>query len=130
MAFILVAALSGAQAPPNDEIAAAPTAKRELIELVGGNSVSGRVIKEDDEKLFVDIGLTIIQIPLNSVISRRQISATGEELERPDVETIYQIGPGIPLPLQEAESLPDVLLSGCWRGAVSVVVSSSVMMDW
>jgi len=104
MAFILVAALSGAQAPPNDEIAAAPTAKRELIELVGGNSVSGRVIKEDDEKLFVDIGLTIIQIPLNSVISRRQISATGEELERPDVETIYQIGPGIPLPLQEAES--------------------------
>ncbi len=77
--------------------------ERVVIDLVGGNSVTGTVIKEDDQKIFVDIGPTIIQLPTDAIIRRQVLDISGEVVPEGEGETIYQIGPGLPLPLQEAE---------------------------
>ncbi|MDE0959949.1 MAG: S1C family serine protease [Planctomycetota bacterium] len=104
LTLILFASLTGVQSPPSAADAPVSGIQRERIELVGGNHLSGTVIKQGDEKIFVDIGPTIIQIPLNAVISRSLITDSGEVEEASKSQSVYQVGPGIPLPLQEAEN--------------------------
>ena len=102
--LVLLTSLVAVQSPPSSVDGPVSKVQRERIELVGGNHLSGTVIKQDEEKVFVDIGPTIIQIPLNSVISRRALTDSGEVVEASDSQSVYQVGPGIPLPLQEAEN--------------------------
>ena len=76
----------------------------ERIELIGGGAVTGSVLKEDLDRIFVDIGPTIIQLPLGSVVSRKLIVAGNEVADDAETTQIYRVGDGIPLPLQEAEN--------------------------
>lgn len=52
-----------------------PDGASETIFLHGGKSVSGEVVKETSENIFVDIGHTIIEIPKKSIVRRSK----GEE---------------------------------------------------
>ncbi len=76
---------------------------QERIELIGGGSVTGTVLKEDADRLFIDIGPTIVQLPTRSVISRTRLLEGKEVDSDSEIDRIYRIGDGEPLPLQEAE---------------------------
>lgn len=79
------------------------TVSLERIDLIGGGTVTGTVIKEDGDRLFVDIGPTIIQLPIRSVTARQPVVEGQEVGDEVDNDRIYRIGSGKPLPLQEAE---------------------------
>jgi serine protease Do len=57
--------------------AALASAEPELIRLQGGGEVFGPVIKETPAALFVDVGPTIIELPLATVLERRRLATDG-----------------------------------------------------
>ncbi len=85
-----------------------PVAKDESlmeIDLIGGASVKGVIVKETGTEIFVDIGPTIVTLPKNSIRDRRPVAANDNaEAEAPEGH-VYQLGSGKPLPLEEAETL-------------------------
>ena len=75
------------------------------IDLIGGASVKGVIVKETGTEIFVDIGPTIVTLPKNSIRDRRSVaSKDNAEAEAPEGQ-VYQLGSGKPLPLEEAETL-------------------------
>ncbi len=75
------------------------------IDLIGGASVKGVIVKETGTEIFVDIGPTIVTLPKNSIRDRRSVaSKDNAEAETPEGQ-VYQLGSGKPLPLEEAETL-------------------------
>ena len=78
--------------------------EREVIDLVGGNSVTGTVIKEDDQKIFVDIGPTIIQLPTDAIIRRQVLDISGEAVPEGQGETTREPLTCIPRPSRFSES--------------------------
>jgi serine protease Do len=85
----------------DDRVEAVSTQER--IELIGGGSVTGIVIKEDADRLFIDIGPTIVQLPTRSVTRRIRLLEGKEVDSDSEIDRVYQVGTGEPLPLQEAE---------------------------
>ncbi|MEC9476335.1 MAG: S1C family serine protease [Planctomycetota bacterium] len=98
LAICLPLAGQTADPPQPEEISS-----RMQIELIGGGVVIGTVIKEGTDRLFVDIGPTIVALPLGSVVRISDF----EDPQQPDDsqvgDLIYEVGDGNPLPLQEAE---------------------------
>ena len=51
-------------------------ARADVLELRGGQSVTGEVLKEDGDALYVDLGVDVIRIPKDRVLSRQAESET------------------------------------------------------
>ncbi|NNJ26905.1 S1C family serine protease [Alienimonas chondri] len=51
-------------------LSAAP-AQADVLELRGGQSVTGEILKEDGDALYVDLGVDVVRIPKDRVLSRR-----------------------------------------------------------
>ena len=49
---------------------AAPAARGDVLELRGGQSVTGEVLKEDGDALYLDLGVEVVRIPKDRVLSR------------------------------------------------------------
>ena len=75
------------------------------IDLIGGASVKGVIVKETGTEIFVDIGPTIVTLPKNSIRDRRLVSNGNTDEEITPSDRVYQLGAGKPLPLEEAENL-------------------------
>ena len=60
----------------------APAARGDVLELRGGQSVTGEVLKESDDALFVDLGVEVVRIPKDRVLSR---AADADDAARRDV---------------------------------------------
>ncbi len=58
----------------------AASVRAEEVELVDGKVVKGEVLKEADDKLWIDLGFTVIEIPKTKIRERR----TGEAAASPD----------------------------------------------
>lgn len=69
--FRIVAALS---LPLLAALASPFAARADVIEVKSGQKIEGDVLKEDDEALFVDVGVTVVRVPLNQVKSRVKAS--------------------------------------------------------
>ena len=67
--------------------AASPLAAADVLELRGGQSVTGEVLKEDGDALYVDLGVDVIRIPKDRVLSRAAESdtAAGRDVTEHDV---------------------------------------------
>ncbi|MEM7813201.1 MAG: trypsin-like peptidase domain-containing protein [Planctomycetota bacterium] len=52
-----------------------PAGAAEVIEIRGGYRVEGDVLKSDDRFLFVDIGVDVVRVPLDRVLSRTRDGA-------------------------------------------------------
>lgn len=94
---------------PNNLVEAQGTARsaadQVVIDLIGGASVKGVVVKETEREVFVDVGPTIVALPNNSIQSRRVVR-NGEMIEEViESDRVYRLGKGQPLPLEEAENL-------------------------
>ncbi len=55
---------------------AAAGASADVLELRGGQSVTGEVLKEDGDALYVDLGVDVVRIPKDRVLSRKAESET------------------------------------------------------
>ncbi|MFN0058806.1 MAG: trypsin-like peptidase domain-containing protein [Planctomycetota bacterium] len=72
-------------------------AEQEVLQLEGGRSITGEVIKENDKDLFVDLGYSVVPVPRRSVLSRSPLKRAGDASQihtcgaHPDV--VHQ-GPG------------------------------------
>ena len=94
---------------PNNLVEAQGTARsaadQVVIDLIGGASVKGVIVKETEREVFVDVGPTIVALPNNSIQSRRVVR-NGEMIEEViESDRVYRLGKGQPLPLEEAENL-------------------------
>jgi serine protease Do len=79
---------------------AAPPVER--LDLGGRSAVEGRVIKETEESLFVDVGFTVLGVPRSAVVARQPLEearaeAGGEVLH----EGIYATAPLERAPIQQ-----------------------------
>lgn len=68
-------ALAAALAATFPVLAVAPAAA-DVLELRGGQSVTGEVLKEDGDALYVDLGVDVVRIPKDRVLKRRAESET------------------------------------------------------
>lgn len=89
--------LLGASAPGQEEHAgepdvmlegAAPTAAeavdddRLYFALLGGGELIGRLVKEAPERLYIDIGPRIIEVPIDSIVSREPLTRAAGRTEK------------------------------------------------
>ncbi len=56
----------------------ASVALAEVIELKTGQKIEGQVLKETDRELYVDVGVDVVRIPLDRVLSRHDSAAERE----------------------------------------------------
>jgi serine protease Do len=61
--------------------------RAEVVELKSGQKLEGQVLKETDRELFVDVGVDVLRIPLDKVLSRHDSAAEREptQIEKNDV---------------------------------------------
>ncbi len=69
---------------------ASPAQARELIELKSGHRLEGDVLKEQDDALFVDIGIDVIRVPRDRVRSRKPAGDDTEVEVTVDSDSVYQ----------------------------------------
>jgi serine protease Do len=77
--------------------------EREALVLRGGARIEGRVIKATADKLFVDIGYTVLEVPIKEILSRKVLTADGVEkpaVADPDADYLMGSG-GRERPIQE-----------------------------
>ena len=55
--------------------AVAPAAAADVLELRGGQAVTGEVLKEDGDALYVDLGVEVVRIPKDRVLTRSEVDA-------------------------------------------------------
>ncbi len=65
----------------------AASAGAEVVELKSGQKIEGQVLKETDRELYVDVGVDVVRIPLDRVLSRHDSAAEREptQIETNDV---------------------------------------------
>jgi hypothetical protein len=52
-----------------------PAASADVLELRGGQSVTGAVLKEDGDALYIDLGVEVVRIPKERVLARSAADA-------------------------------------------------------
>jgi len=65
-------------------IASAGPACSDVVELTTGQKIEADVLKEDDDAIYVDLGVDVVRIPLDRILSRREKPADVSTV--PDVE--------------------------------------------
>lgn len=60
--------------------------RADVIEVKTGQRIEGDVLKEDDEALFVDVGVTVVRVPLSQIKERTKSSAKPETVKPEKVE--------------------------------------------
>jgi serine protease Do len=68
-------------------LAIAMPARAEVVELKSGQKIEGQVLKETDRELYVDVGVDVIRVPLDRVLSRHDSAAEREptQIQKNDV---------------------------------------------
>jgi serine protease Do len=68
-------------------LALAAPAYAEVVELKSGQKIEGQVLKETDRELYVDVGVDVVRIPLDRVLSRHDSAAEREptQIQKNDV---------------------------------------------
>ncbi len=67
-----------------------PAAADEIL-LKKGQRISGEVLKETDEAIFVDLGVEVVRVPLDEIRSR-SASETSSKMEETSARGIYTVG--------------------------------------
>jgi serine protease Do len=79
------------------------SARADELELVDGRTVKGAVLKESEDKLWVDLGFTVIEVPKGKIVTRRESDAVEPVVEateqRKDLWTEAKLRP---IEVQEA----------------------------
>lgn len=70
-------------------LAVADDPAHERIRLGGESALEGRVLKETEEHLFVDVGYTVLEVPKRAVLSRELREATGSGIAAEARRGIY-----------------------------------------
>ena len=73
----------------------ASTAAADVIVLKGGQKIEGEILKVQNDRIYVDIGVDILKIPLDRVESRQESgkSAAGPKTAKPKQEGIFLTAP-------------------------------------
>ncbi|QDT56384.1 Putative serine protease HhoB precursor [Caulifigura coniformis] len=63
------------------------SARAEVVELKSGQKIEGQVLKETDREVYVDVGVDVVRIPLDRILSRHDSAAEREptQIEKNDV---------------------------------------------
>jgi serine protease Do len=77
MRHVLLAALLCAPLAAQDAPLNLPKPEED-VRLADGASVRGRVLKETEADLFIDVGFTVLQVPRASVVGREPVGATDQ----------------------------------------------------
>ncbi len=62
----------------------------EVIELRGGQRLEGEILKETTEELFIDVGVDVVRVPLDDILSRRGASEADHTILEQESD-IYRI---------------------------------------
>lgn len=74
-------------------LASAPAA--EVLDLRGGARIRGRILKESGEKLFVDLGFTVLEVPMGEILARRKVEEEGSAERERSAAGAYIEGSGL-----------------------------------
>jgi len=68
-------------------LALTASAGAEVVELKSGQKIEGQVLKETDREVYVDVGVDVVRIPLDRILSRHDSAAEREptQIEKNDV---------------------------------------------
>ena len=93
-----------AWAPAADEpIEAVPAPRSDELLLDNGSTLRGRVLKETDAHLYIDVGYTVLQIPRSIVVERQHAAGAITELRDNGGSRLYSAAEGLAeLTLDEA----------------------------
>ncbi len=74
----------------------ASTAAADVIVLKGGQKIEGEILKVQNDRIYVDIGVDILKIPLDRVESRQESGQSAEKPNnaKPKQEGIFLTAPG------------------------------------
>ncbi|MEZ6058136.1 MAG: trypsin-like peptidase domain-containing protein [Planctomycetaceae bacterium] len=79
----------------------------EVIELKTGQKIEGEVLKETDNDLFVDLGVDVVRIPLDRILSRKTKSAEGETATNAGATDKNQVYTSARLPAKSIRQLAE-----------------------